>query len=189
MEKRFIKLTLISLLIGLISTIITYCASYYIHMSFGEPIVVRDLLWEILPYFDVMFLCEIFLCLSIVILLLHSFENKYLIPYAITIISIFHIIRAFMIILTPLGFPHTYTGFIHSTNHIFTYGAFPSGHLSVPYLIFMITKNKKAIILAFLVGLTLLISRGHYSIDLIGTLLVAYPVFKFSEKYIRKYFK
>lgn len=186
-DKKFIKLIFTSILFLLIAITTTYLASYYIEKTFIEVPIVRDLLWEKLPYFDWMWLSEGFLILSVFLGVLEGFkQNKNLIPYALILISIFHLLRAGLVILTPLGFPGQYGGFIHIKT---LYGAFPSGHLSVPYLIFMVSKKKRFFLLAFLVGLTLLICRGHYSIDLIGTLLLAYPIFKFSEKYIRKYFE
>ena len=111
------------------------------------------------------------------------------IPYAIFLISVFHILRAGMIVLTPLGFPQDYQGFLKSgKDSVFLFGAFPSGHLSIPYLIYLLTKSKILLIFTFVVGFCLLISHAHYSIDLIGTLLVAYPIFMFAEKSARRYF-
>ena len=189
--KKFIILAIITLLLAITATLTTRYASIYIYKNFGEPPVIKDLLWTKLPYLKVMWLSEIFLVFSIFYIIIYglSKKNLKLALYSSVLISIFHIIRAGLITLTPMGFPYTYEGFIHSRTLIFTLGAFPSGHLSVPSLIFMITKSKIVLILAFLVGITLLISRGHYSIDLIGTLLLVYPLFKFSEKYLRKFFE
>jgi len=190
-NKKFIGLLIFSILLTVLATLITYLASYYIHYTFNIPPVVKDLLWEKLPYYNVLWLSELCLVFSGIFMIYWAIKNdKFTIPYAIAIIAIFHILRAGLIVLTPLGFPYEYQGFIHAgAESVFMYGAFPSGHISVPYLIFMITKSKLALLLTFLVGLFLLISRGHYSIDLVGTLLLAYPIFKFSEKYMRKYFK
>lgn len=189
-EKRFLALLFISLFISVLALAVTYLASWYIHETFQQPPVVRDLIWEKLPYLNVLWLSEIFLMLSIVFMICWAFKNnKYLLPYAIILYSIFHFLRAGLIVLTPLGFPYEYTGIMHrGAESVFMYGAFPSGHLSIPYLTFMVTKNKIALAFTFLVGLFLLLSRGHYSIDLIGTLLLAYPLFKFSEKYLKRYF-
>jgi hypothetical protein len=188
---RFKQLLFIAILFGISAILTTYIASYYIHTTFSFPPVVKDLLWEKLPYLPVLWMSELFLVTSTVFLFFWALKNdKFMIPYVIIMCSIFHTLRAGLIILTPLGFPYEYNGFMHyGQESVFMYGAFPSGHLSVPYIIFLVTKSKIALALTFIVGLTLLISQSHYSIDIIGTLLLAYPTFKLSEKYLRKYFK
>ncbi len=189
-EKRFLILMGITIVCSLISTKITYIASKYIHSTFNIPPVVKDLIWEHLPYLPILWVSEVLMLLSALYLLIWSFKkNKYYLPYAILIISIFHLFRAFLIVLTPLGFPYEYNGILYNSNKsVLMYGAFPSGHLSIPLLAYLITKKNLALLLTFLVGITLLISRGHYSIDLVGTILLIYPIYKFSENYLKKYF-
>lgn len=187
---KFFQLLIISLIFLIIAMFLTFFSSKYIYENFGEPPVVKDLLWEKLPYLPILWLSEIFLIFSVIYGVIWAIRiNKNLIPYTIILISIFHIIRAGLIVLTPLGFPYPYGGFIHKKGSIFLLGAFPSGHLSVPYFISMVSEKKIFLILTILVGITLLLSRAHYSIDLIGTLLIAYPIYKFGEKYFKKYFK
>jgi len=189
-EKRFIILMIFSLSLSLVATAVTYLASWYIHETFDIPPVVKDLIWQKLPYFPLLWLAEVFMLLSLGYMLVWAFKrNKYYLPYAIFLFSSFHFFRAILIVLTPLGFPHGYNGFFHyGAKSVFMYGAFPSGHLSIPLLTFLITKSKIVLGLVFLTGLTMLISRSHYSIDLVGTVLVAYPLFEFSEFYLKKYF-
>jgi len=189
-KRRFSILLVISLILVYIAVQTTYLASKYIAKHFQSPPIVRDLIWEKLPYLPILWLSEILMILSIIYMVVWAVQHDlFSLPYAIILYSVFHLLRAGLIILTPLGFPYTYTGIFQTgKDSVFLYGAFPSGHLSLPYLTFMITKNKIALILTILVALTLLVSRGHYSIDLIGTLLLTYPLFKFSEKYLKKYF-
>lgn len=189
--KKFIVLAVITILLAVTATLATRYASSYIYENFGEPPVIKDLLWSKLPHLKVMWLSEIFLVLSVVYMIIYGLfkKNLKLGLYASVLVSIFHLFRAGMIVLTPMGFPYNYAGFIHSQESIYNLGAFPSGHLSIPYLIFMITKSKIVLILTFLVGITLLLCRGHYSIDLIGALLLGYPIFRFSEKYLKRFFE
>jgi len=190
MTKKFIFLLSISIFIMIISIILTYSSSIYIYKNFGNPPIVKDWMWEKLPYLKIFWLTEVLIIASIILGFIFAFKNNlFLIPYAIILISIFHILRAGLIILTPLGF-ECYSGLIpYGRNSIWLFGNYPSGHLSIPYLIFMVSKKKIFLLLTFLIGMIMLISHGHYSIDLIGTLLLVYPLFKFSEKYIRKYFE
>ena len=176
------------LIISAITT--TYLASYYIHKTFNIPPVVKDLLWEKLPYFNVLWLSEVFLIISVICLLVWAFKKDVnYIYYSIILFSSFHLIRAFLIILTPLGFPNEYAGFIQSgTESIYTFGAFPSGHLSIPLISFLITKNKLFLIFTIIIGILLILSESHYSIDLVGTLLLAYPIVVLGNKYLKKYY-
>ena len=191
-EKRFLILLGISLALSLIATRITYGASKYIHRVFNIPPVVKDLVWEKIPYIPVLWLAEVFMLVSLAYMIFWAFfikKNKYYLPYAVTLFAIFHFFRAILIVLTPLGFPYTYDGILHAgAESVFMFGAFPSGHLAIPALTFLITKRKTALILTLLVGALLLLSRGHYSIDLVGTVLLAYPIYRFSKLYLKKHF-
>jgi len=191
MNKKFFKLIPVSIFLIVFSVATTYLASFYIHKTFTVPPVVRDLLWEKLPYLNIMWLSEIFMISSVIFVLIWSFKkNQNYFHYAIFMWTIFHFLRAGLIILTPLGFPQGYSGFLQAgSKSVFQYGAFPSGHLSIPYLAFMLTKKKIVLLATFVVGFCLVLSHSHYSIDIIGTLLLAYPIFKFSEKYARRYFE
>lgn len=188
--KRFFITLIVVILVSQFATGITYISSLFIIKNFGEPTVVKDLLWLIIPHFKSLGICEVCMALSFIYLAYYSFKgNKYLFFYGVFVISIFHVVRAIIIPLTPLGFPYAYDGWLKSgTNSVFMYGAFPSGHLSVPYMVYRITNSKIVLILTFLTGFFLLSSRGHYTIDLLGTLLIGYFVFNFSEKYFFKYF-
>lgn len=189
-NKRFIKLLLFSILIIVLAFFISFVAGQYIKTNFPNRPVAEDLLWRFLPYYPIIGVAEILIVICCVYLVYYGIKrDRFLIPYAIILGSLFHIFRAGLIILTPLAFPYAYNGFLNGgQNSIFTLGAFPSGHISIPYFIFTLTKNKIILLLTFIIGLILLISRGHYTIDIIGGLLLAYPVFKFSEEFLKPYF-
>ncbi len=187
-DREFAKLLTMSIVLVAFAIFITYQASEFIYKHFGKPIVVRDLLWEILPYIPWMLLvCEIFVVASAVMMIIYGFVNdRDLIPYTIFLVAAFHVIRAFMIILTPMGYPYEYSSFLNGEG---LHGAFPSGHLSIPFIIFLITRRKRFFLLSLIVSITLLLSRGHYTIDLIGTVFISYFLVAMSNKYLRKYFK
>ena len=190
-SRKFTLLCAIALNLIIIAVLITISANYFIQDKFQQVPIVSDLLWEYLPHVPIFWLSEILIIVGLAYMAIWGYKtNKYLLPYAAALIAIFHIIRAGVIILTPLGFPYTYEGLIQvgKTTSVLFGGAFPSGHLAFPYLIFMITKSYIVLAITILVGAILLLSRAHYSIDLVGTLLVAYLVFKFSEAYMRGYF-
>lgn len=189
-KKRFLIKLGIAGCLYIIAVLLCNLTSHYIRVTFQNPPVAPDLLWMHLPYLPITWLSEIFLGISVLYILNWALKkDKDFIPYAISVYSIFQIIRAFLIILTPLGIPSSYSGLapIGGTS-VFAYGAFPSGHLAYPVLTYLITRKKIVLFFSLIVALALLIARGHYTIDLIGTIMLAYCLYKLSERYIKEYF-
>ncbi|MFA5020264.1 MAG: hypothetical protein WC533_04150 [Candidatus Pacearchaeota archaeon] len=189
-KKKFIINLTISLILYLLAIVLAYLSSLYIKKNFVAPPIVQDLMWNILPNLKIIWVSEIFIILTVIFTFLWALKkDKDYIPYLISLWALFQIIRAGMIVLTPLGFPNHYSGLIPTGEEsVFAFGAFPSGHLAYPILAYLITKMRIFILFSILVILALLISRGHYSIDLIGTFLLSYPLYILAEKYIKKYF-
>lgn len=188
-NNHFWKKILLSFIIFGVSVLISYLASVYIKSRFGNPPIVDDLIWGVLPYIKLQLASEIIIALSVLFLVYWSIRNnKNYIPYAIILWSSFQILRAGLIVLTPLGIPYSYTGISPiGENSFMKFGAFPSGHLAYPYLTYLITKSKLAIVFTILSTLVLLVSRGHYSIDLIGTFFIGFTLWYIFEKHIKNY--
>lgn len=104
-------------------------------------------------------------------------------PYYIFSIAVLFISRAFLMVLTPLGRP---TGNLDSYGilsftGVLQHGMFPSGHQMLISMCWFLIDGIKAPrlkraagLLTALEAVTLLLSRGHYSIDIVGALLVSY---------------
>jgi membrane-associated phospholipid phosphatase len=104
-------------------------------------------------------------------------------PYYIFSIAMLYISRAFLMVLTPLGRP---TGNLDSYGilgftGILQHGMFPSGHQMLISMCWLLIDGDKAprlkratAVLTVLEGVALLLSRGHYSIDIVGGVLVSW---------------
>ena len=135
----------------------------------------------------------IFVALAI---FLFFYAKKHLnrLPFFVSTVSIMYIFQSFFKILTPMMRP---TGSDLPSHGLFrTYlqqpGMFPSGHIGlVATLYFLIdggeNRNLKTLFLAFLIleTVTMVISRGHYSIDAVGGILLAYFVVNETKKLTR----
>lgn len=117
--------------------------------------------------------------------------NKF--PFFVSTVSIMYILHSFIKILTPMMRP---TGSDLPSHGLFrTYlqqpGMFPSGHIGLIATLYFLIDGKenrsfKTLFLAFLIleTITMVISRGHYSIDAVGGILLAYFVVAEAKKTI-----
>jgi membrane-associated phospholipid phosphatase len=104
-------------------------------------------------------------------------------PYYIFSIAVLYFSRAFLMVLTPLGRP---TGNLDSYGilsftGILQHGMFPSGHQMLISLCWFLIDGtevprlkRAAGVLTALEAIALLLSRGHYSIDIVGGVLVSW---------------
>lgn len=114
--------------------------------------------------------------------------------------SLLVLVRMLMMYVTPLNPPPATIDlqdplvFIFGTGSIITKDLFFSGHTSTLFLLFLVTENRKLkyVFLAntFLVGLSVILQKAHYSIDVFVAPFIAYAVFKFilyiNENYFQK---
>ena len=167
----------------------TYLSSIFIRYKFVKPPIVRDLLWECLPIMNLFWISEVIIGLSVFVLIFYAIkEDKYYIPYFWIMVSTFQLVRAVLIILTPLGIPSSYSGFLIGNETMMAFGTYPSGHLAYPFLTFLLTKKPIALFFSFLVATILILSRGHYTIDLVGTITLGFSIYVLFEFYLKKYF-
>jgi len=99
---------------------------------------------------------------------------------AVAVVALMYLLRAILMVLTPLASPRAEDVWMLP---VFTHGMFPSGHTAVALLFASLTDVDRAPrlrrvqqALAATVVVTLLLSRGHYSIDIAGGALLAYFV-------------
>lgn len=102
-------------------------------------------------------------------------------PGYMAMIAIMYLLRAALILLTPLA--HARGEGPPTAFPLFTNGMFPSGHTAVALLFAWLTDASRAPLLrraqyALLVVVIagLLVSHGHYSIDIVGGAMLAYFV-------------
>ena len=152
----------------------------------GRPLV-PDLAFDLLPDIPALAYATdpiLFVPLGLLLALGLGSERRSL-PYWLTAIALLYLARPFLMVLTPLGRP---TGNMDSYGifkflDVKQHGMFPSGHFALASLAWLLLgreRTPRAKAAAFwcmlLEGATLLLSRGHYSIDLAGGFLLAWFV-------------
>lgn len=145
----------------------------------------RDLLFELLPRIEWMrYVCDVVVFGALIVLLIYTLRRTPTdVPGFIALFGFFYALRAVIMTLTPLANAHgdaPYFGLLPIVQH----GAFPSGHTGAALLCVLLI-DKRDVLLRWLMmvaavieWLALLLSRSHYSIDIVGGLLLAYFVWR-----------
>lgn len=157
-------------------------ASRFIEARIPAPPQVSDLLLGALPYvLSARLVTSAALVGALVAFAayaLHRAPGE--VPRFVAVIALAYLLRAAIMVLTPLASPRDAGAYVFP---LFANGMFPSGHTALVVLLVRFTDRSRApalqrafVALAAIVVITLLLSRGHYSIDLVGGALLAYFV-------------
>ena len=171
----------------LVASTVTLFANYVITNMFTTRVISEDLLFSIFPYHivteylsDVLFFYGIYLFFF----KYFSYEKDRRLEL-INIISVFYIARAILMMLTPLMRP---TGVDIPSHGIFRevmtqFGMFPSGHIGILALMYFMIEGVKYVELkkvywwvVLISSFLMIISRGHYSIDVVGGIMLSYII-------------
>lgn len=177
----------LSIFYFLVSQTASFIVSHLIAVLYPLRPPVPDLLFDILPEFLWLeYLSEPLILGSIIILLFYIiFYDRDNLSYYFYSIGSVYFLRTFLMILTPLGRP---TGNLSPYGlfkfiGIMQHGMFPSGHVALSFIIYLIIPrdthkglNSAAGILCILQIAVLVFSRGHYSIDIAGGVLISWSV-------------
>jgi membrane-associated phospholipid phosphatase len=162
-----------------------------IQRLFPGRLPIPDTLFQFLPYWRwtqiLTDLANIFSCL---LLALYLFPNRWhKLPQVLAVLGLGYTIRSITILLNPFGGPLGNVVHYGLTN-IHQYGQFPSGHVFLVTAIYYLIDRRQlprykqlALLSVFVELISLLLSRGHYSIDIIGGLLLGYFSFHFLADY------
>jgi len=162
----------------------TEAASRFIASRFPTRPAAPDLLFELLPHVPgASYITLVTIAAIVLILAAHLIRTAPgRVPELITVVAVLYTLRAAMIVLTPLA--HARDGSL-ITFPLFENGLFPSGHTAVALLLVWLTKRDEAgigkvVAMALLpvMIVSMLLSRGHYSIDIVGGALLAYFVWR-----------
>lgn len=142
----------------------------------------RDLLFELLPFVGwTRYLTVIALVVGFSLFLYYALRyERARIPAFTAIFSLMYLFRAAMMILTPLASAQGEGPFVFTVQQ---YGMFPSGHMAASLILVLLTSAELApglhriqVFLALAECAGLVLAHGHYSIDIVGGLLLAYFV-------------
>lgn len=165
-----------------VSAVLNFATSNFIQLKYPDRPMVPDLLFDLTPpILWTQYLSDpliIFTGIVFFLFMYKKFTTRYLQHFFYSF-GLIHLFRALIIPLTPLGRYFTNNqpyGIFQATQH----GMFTSGHTAAAFLFYLLVPAKynklKLITLLFFFGqvIVLLLSRGHYSIDIIGGIMVAY---------------
>lgn len=194
MLKRLLreKMTWLALSVLVFGACLNISVSLMLFTKYGESLpVLHDLLLDNLPYLEIQWLYDLFVIISVEVIILYAYKHSpEKIPYYLVVFGIMQILRGFFIALTPVGSPnHGALGLFKGS--AFRSGVYPSGHTASAVLALIFTSGwYRSAAWVCLIGLvsTLLLGRGHYSIDIFSAMIFAYAVYMFSEKYLKKHF-
>jgi len=192
MKKRWVIVSL-ALAFFIFSMAVASFADINLYKVYPNLPVAQDFLFNYTPFINILWLADIILILSVVSFLFFMFSKKRIknFPFYAVVIGIYNLLRAAFIYLTPLGNPHPIPGL--NLAFLPNGGMFPSGHIGTVFLFFLFALKDKSknwkiyfLILLIIEVASMILSRGHYSIDLIGALFIAFAVWKITEEHFKK---
>lgn len=183
---------------------ISILSSRFIASNFTHRVKPDDLLFRILPYniyFE--YFTDIIVFTLIFIALAYIFQKaKKQLPFYISTAWVFYFIRAIINVFTPLERPlapdmlHGIVRLVSEeiySKDVYSLGMFPSGHVGITVLMFLfasefVSKQHKQLLLLLVVFQCFFMaaSRGHYSIDIIGGIMLAILVYQWMDKHLRE---
>lgn len=203
--QKNILIGLGALLSNLVANLFTEFSTNVILKYFPERVKPGDIVFLFVPYIQGFEYVSEFLLFVLLVWGVYTLFKKAPkeITYYFYITGLILIIRSFMNILTPFErplAPDMWHGFVRilgdkfiSENLFLRLGMFPSGHVATSMIcLISIVKyeaSKKLQVLAVTIFviecITMVISRGHYSIDIVGGIMLAVLVFLWSEKHLK----
>lgn len=171
----------IAAVLGGLAVVATWLANQVILGSFADAPRPDDLLFELLPYVrGARWLTVVALVAGLGAFVWVALRSSMSwIPVAGARIAVMYLLRAGLIVLTPLAPAHGEGIFVFPQPQ---FGMFPSGHTALIAMLALLAPDDRPWLRRFewaMLGLMvtgLLLARGHYSIDIAGGLLLAYFV-------------
>lgn len=159
-------------------------SSQIIQDFFPDRIPVTDTLFQLTPQIMwTQYLTDVAAFLGPLFLLYLIIKKDFRhLPYHLITIGAGYLLRAFLVLLNPVG---GYFGNMdtYGLTNIIQHGMFPSGHTMLVFIVYFLSTeiaDKKWRIFFLINGLveivSLILSRGHYGVDIAGGILVAYFV-------------
>jgi membrane-associated phospholipid phosphatase len=190
-KSRYFFIGLLSVFAGIG---LNYASQAYLHnyMSEGKTLpMLSDLILDNLPVFDLSLVYDIFILISISLVIVNIVHKKDYnrIPLFLLLGGIFYIVRGIFIVLTPFGNPPMFNGSDPLFHGFANYelGVYPSGHAGILFLMLLLVKDKvyKWLILFCLIVVivALFLAHGHYSIDILSGIFFAYAIRAYGEKH------
>lgn len=171
----------LALALGAVALVATLLANQLLVRRFADAPQPDDLLFQLLPYlWPARWLTVVALVGGFGAFVLGTLRRApHRLPAVGAVFALMYLLRAGIMVLTPLAPPHGDAPFITSPPQ---FGMFPSGHVAALTLLALLTPRALRGLRAFqwgmvvLVSAGLLLAHGHYSIDVVGGFLLAWFV-------------
>lgn len=177
--------------------ITAFLSNFVVYVFFPDRVISEDLIFKIFPYsLNTEYIADIIFLLGIILFIVfYVFKNRKDINNIVNVILIMYILRAVIMIFTPLMRP---TGVDMPSHGLFReymtqLGMFPSGHVALIATMFFEIKGKRFEVLKkvmmwilILLSIFMIMSRGHYTIDVIGGIMLAYIVVNEYKEYLKR---
>lgn len=155
-----------------------------------DLVAVPDLLLSVIPPIDFsfVFVYGIVFCAFILVVYPFLFEIKRF-PWYILTICMLILTRSFFILFTGLKIPigaiwPSYPGII--SGWFFNNDLFFSGHVAIPFLGYLMSRNKWIkwffLLNSIILPLSSLFMHRHYSIDIFAAYFITYGIFRLSQR-------
>lgn len=197
-EKQFYKSFSfwLSVFAIIFATAVNFYNSEIIQAFFPSRTPIIDTLFLITPQIMWMqYLTDIAVLLAPILLLVYIFNKDYNhLPFYLMVFALAYLFRGILILLNPIG---GYFGNMASygLTGIMQHGMFPSGHTILVFVAYYLSKNLVPkigriifLVCCYVEVIALVLSRGHYGIDIVGGVLVSYFVYNELVKH-KKTFK
>jgi membrane-associated phospholipid phosphatase len=172
-------------------------SSAWIAKAFPDRPVPRDLLFEVLPHIPKLgWVVDLAVVASAVLVLAYALRgHRRELPKIFALYGLMQLSRAVVNLLTPLGSPLHHAPYYGMTGAIKVgdkvahinvpqNGEFPSGHMATVFLLMLVVDRAQSprikttlAVLTFAEMIALLMSHQHYSIDIVGGLLLSYVIY------------
>lgn len=172
----------------LLSLVACYFAINYSNAHSYDKILF-DILHNLIPYsYSYYIISEVMLGIISILYLGYIIKNnKYsVLPSFFTTLAIFYLIRALLVVIFPLKDPYPFVRDMGRYNYFPAGGMLPSGHAGFVFTIFYAIKGKVKYLflgLAIFTVFFLVISRLHYTIDIIASIIITYGIYWLNKKY------
>lgn len=191
-SSRYFYLCLLALVLAGLAN---FVSSEYIQSLYPNRLPIIDLIFDNTPtVMWTQYITDIAVLLSGLVIFYYilKYEIDYF-PYFLFVIAMYFAFRAVIIPLNPFG---GYWGNMNTygISKIMQHGAFPSGHTGFAVVAYMLADKSKSRVVKLILYIlvlaeivSLIFSRGHYTIDIIGGLLLGYFVvheFQALKKYL-----
>lgn len=171
------------LLLVIGATVLNRLASALIQLNWPDRQPIQDTLFEILPYIpwldDWTDIANIF---SLILIFAYASRRWRLSPYIIITMGFGYLLRAGLILLNPFGGP--LGNVVHyGLSTIHQHGQFPSGHTFFVTIVYLLIDKKDvaykrlALLSVWVEVVALILSHGHYGIDIAGGLMLGYTTY------------